>query len=399
MSLDLFVYGSEAVATDRIHAAIDGIEDVRLVGDVTVRPMSVVVERKLRGAFEYATSLDGPFDCEAEDLPPPVLANAVGITFMYQFVVEGSSRPSFKLAERLARELAAASSGVVYDPQEDAVTWPRSSTRKYEAPRDEFMDVVRYSWYIRREDGVKDLPRTLLREVETFVPEALPRRYGGYEPLQFTYEEFGEETFVEQWRAESMGLFWKATKPCFSGSTFGLAAELGRPPLPHPVGNVTFSFDSRAFDDQRWRRDLLAFFVSFAETSGAFCAVAEVDRTIRYTGGNLLHGPEAETHWGLAVRNEWQGLPPEEPWLLWFGPTYCAFLGLELEGHKDAGRLLQRHESPSQKPSRRRLRSLIRRGSVASSYDQVPEAARMISTGSPGRGGERIRAGSVPDGL
>lgn len=64
------------------------------------------------------------------------------------------------------------------------------------------------------------------------APEALPRRLGGYEPLQFKLDLVGPEGFVSQWNEETMGLFWKTTKPFVGGHTFGLASEVGRPPSP-----------------------------------------------------------------------------------------------------------------------------------------------------------------------
>jgi hypothetical protein len=400
MSLDLHVFSVQSVDARRLSEMCESIEGLRLVGDRRSVPASMTLERLVRGRYDYVASLDGPLGVELEDLPPAVRERALGTTVTYQLTVEGSSAVSFKLAQRVARALAEASVGVVYDPQDDAVTWPKGGTRIFTPPAAKVIDVVRYSWYVRREDMVDSIARDVFDTLAARAPEALPRRFGGYEPLQFKLDVVGPDGFVDQWNAESTGLFWKTNRPFVGGHTFGLAGELGRPPLPHPVGDVSLSIDARAFDDHAWQKTLIDLFVAVTTVSRSFCAIADVDRNIGYSGGNLTHGPEAETTWGSVVRGEWFGLPPDQPWLLWVGPLYAPLFDLQGASFDPCGDgwLMRRGELPLDL-ARASTRSLMRRLRRSGDGYAVAQDLRMVATGMPGRGGERIRATRVPDGL
>jgi hypothetical protein len=302
----------------------------------------------VRGEYAYVASLDGPFKVELEDLPDVVRARAVGVSVTYQL----------------------------------------GGTRNFKPAPAALIDVVRYAWYLRRADMATSIARDVLDELAARVPEALPRRFGGYEPLQFKLDVAGAEGFAEQWESESTGPFWRGSRPCLGGSTFGLARELGRPPIPYPVGDITLSFDGRAIEDERWRQDLVELFLATVETTRAFCAVTQVDHNIGYSGGNLWHGPEAETQWGSVVRSEWQGLPAAQPWLLWVGPMYKGLVESDLGVFEPQGNglLLQRSSRRVAQSAPRRL-PFVGRPRPADSrddpYSAVPEALRLVATGSP----------------
>jgi len=398
VSLDLQVYGSQSLEPDSVPDAVATIEGTRAVTGGRSGPAGYVIERRLRGQFEYLASLDGPFAVESEDLPSAVVANAIGTKTSYHLSVPAGSKAGFDTAQRVARSLAAACSGVVYDPQLDAVTWPRSRQRLFDAPKATRIDVVEFSWYVRRSDAPVDLASVLLGRMEQLLPEAIPRRFGGFEPLQHTYETEGADGFIRCWRDEP-SMFWKGSaKPCFEGSVAGLGQDAGWAGVEHPVGTIHMTIDGRAFDEEPWQRVLVDFFVAVSAASGALAAVAEVARNLRLSRGSLSHGPEAESTWGLVVRNEWMGLPVEQPWLLWLNPAYGQFLGL---GDNTDAVFLRGGDRPPLGPRprqgpKRRLR--LRRDS-GDGRSAVPTEARMTVSGDPIRGGERHRARSVPDWL
>lgn len=167
---------------------------------------------------------------------------------------------------------------------------------------------------------------------------------------------------------------------------------------------MSLSIDARVFADADWYRLLTDLFVSLTSVTCSFSAVADVDRNLGYSGGNITHGPEAETTWGSVARGEWLGLPHAQPWLLWLGGLYSSalqFPGTAFERAGDDGWLLRRAEQPLGPPAAaaRSFVRRVRRSRGGDTYAVVANDLRMVSMGAPGRGGERVRAKRVPEGL
>ena len=324
MSYDLHVYCVEPVAPSVLAAVVAGIDGLRFGLDEGGRALASVIEHAVRGKHENLATLDGPLHIEAEDLPDSVRAAAVGIGVTYQLACSATPASAVRQINEVARGLAKEGRGVVYDPQEDAVTWPRGSARKFSASKERLIEVVDLKWFVRRTDRPDDLPGRVLDTIQAILPEASPRRFGGYEPLQFKLDEEGRSGFGREWLADgSLGIFWKAKSPCFGGSTSGLGAPSTSPaPPPRPVGSVKLSFHREALSDARWRRDVVRLFLAMTERTNAFFALSDVEGNVGCGNGNLWYSGEAKTPPGVVVRDEWLGLPPHEFWLAWVGPPY-----------------------------------------------------------------------------
>lgn len=137
---------------------------------------------------------------------------------------------------------------------------------------------------------------------------------------------------------------------------------------------MSLSIDARVFADADWYRLLTDLFVSLTSVTCSFSAVADVDRNLGYSGGNITHGPEAETTWGSVARGEWLGLPHAQPWLLWLGGLYSSalqFPGTAFERAGDDGWLLRRAEQPLG-----HLRRQLARSSDASGAREVATRTR-----------------------
>jgi hypothetical protein len=330
------------------------------------------------------------------------------LDWTYQLTVEGSAGPAIELARRFARELAQRSGGVVYDPQEDAVVWPRGATRKFKPEPARKIDLVQFEWFVRREDVASDLPALVFDLVRGYVPEALPRRFGGFEPLQGRLEEAGREGFVSAWHAEAMSLFWKGRRPCLGGSMSGLGDDLigAQHAGPHPVGSIRVSFDSRAFRDERWREDAVELFAVLAERLPVFFAYADLDRNVGYSRGNVWYEADTVTNPGLVVRNVWMGLPNFRVWLAWFGAFYRSLLEDSLPGDlsraRHGGFLVRTSKMPaSQTPAKtsRRRWPFSRDEAKEETRLTIPAHLALKATGGPPGAWKRERADLIPDGL
>lgn len=402
MSLDLHVYAPRSVSAQQLAAVAAEVRELRLVGDVDRAPAVLAIERRVRGEFEPAGSLDGPFVCEIDDLPDAVIASAVGITVMYHLTVRASPKQAFRDAGKLARALASACGGVVFDAQQDAVTWPRSSGRAFKPPPADTIDVVTYSWYVRRQDAPPGVAESLVELFESTFPEAMPRRFGGFEPLPHKYADIGLRGFADAWRHSALMLFWDTTRPCFGGSASGLGNEIVGPPRQHPVGKVSLTFDRRVFDLDPWRHDLVTLFTAVAETTNAFCAVGEVVTDLLHSRGRIYHTRQTGEGWGgkLDQRHEWHGLPPQDPWLLWLGPAYRRFLALDDPDADQHDGLIRRSDHPTESHNEKHHRRTSPRSRARRAQPPIPPGARMRIVNDPRHSvSDRQRANDIPPGL
>lgn len=165
--------------------------------------------------------------------------------------------------------------------------------------------MVSLKWYCLTRSLDHDFARSYLALCRRSLPEALPRRFGEFEPFQHKYSESGEG-FVAAWHAATSTVSFSAAAPCISGAMHagpsdthpGLIWSLGLEVLRDPL------------QDRQWRGTARRLFIDVAERLGAFFASAEVTRWHIWSGGAVW--TDAQTEWPIwpYAAQGWMGLPP-----------------------------------------------------------------------------------------
>jgi hypothetical protein len=255
--------------------------------------------------------VDGPLEAQDEDAPPQVVAALLSVGWTVELSLPAAAtKRDVTAAARFARAVAESGRGVVYDPQEDRITWPRNPARlrKVETSREGRADdlAIQLHWLFARRLTSADA-HTLLAVLSDAMPEAVPVRFGDYEPMQGRLERDGAEAFAAFWDGGDMA-FWRGAKPFDWGFVFlerGRGAALPpdqRPPLG--PDELELDFLSGVCDDARWLAAIERLLVHVADALGAFFAYAHHEKQ------------KVERH------ADWQGLPPEPLWLAWLGDAY-----------------------------------------------------------------------------
>ena len=161
---------------------------------------SLTVVRGRRGSCCFTLGMPVPVD--AEDVPAEVAAVLVGAQYRYEVMVEGSSSVETPRAVRFARRLARASAGVVFDQQVGGV-WAGGRWRTAPQVPSGTIDIVTLHWYVQSDGMGPGAARTWLEFARRHLPEALPRRFGPYEPLSMKLEVDGPDAFVRAVKAAS----------------------------------------------------------------------------------------------------------------------------------------------------------------------------------------------------
>lgn len=318
MSRDLRVIGSEAFAVDQLADWLAGLGrwETTTDGDLTW------VHRVMQRGSEPAFSLDGPLRVDAEDLPSPLATAVLTPRWLVEISApEGTSDLVWKMANRVGRRLANEMEGVLFDPQHDQIAWPRSRQRRKVHLGGVLENTVEFQWAIPARSFTDDLTVEFLNVLRRYLPEALPRRYGTFEPLQHRLED-GEERFHALWREEADSaigmMFWKATRPVRDGSLSAPSLRSSGDGLP--AGSIRIGIDARVFGDSRWRELAITLLDRIGALTNAFSGRAIVEK--HWPGGipaTELNNRPLPLAWGGA----WHGLPDHPTWLTWLSPAYA----------------------------------------------------------------------------
>jgi|GEM_PF-809862 len=137
-----------------------------------------------------------------EDIPEEVTGALPGIAHLVELSMEplGAPKTGYAMLRRTARAIARTSRGVILDQQDGSLELP-SGIKTYLPPttgKEERCAVLKMTWWFEharvREpawiEGLLDL-------LESHLPQAMPRRYGLFEPAKYRYDEAGRAHFVD----------------------------------------------------------------------------------------------------------------------------------------------------------------------------------------------------------
>ena len=144
--------------------------------------------------------IDDAISVDPEDVPEQIGALLPGIAHLIRISVEPSHAPktAHQLLMRSARSLAKAGHGAIYDPQDDSLALG-AGVKKFAPTRKAELDqTLMLSWWfgpdaLATKAGFEELVQLLRRH----LPDALPRRYGTFEPPEHRLSETGEAHLVK----------------------------------------------------------------------------------------------------------------------------------------------------------------------------------------------------------
>jgi hypothetical protein len=166
-----------------------------------------------------------------EDIPTEIYSQLKGISYLTELSLEpaGASDTAQKLLRRASKILSNAARGIIEDRQTGEIIFsagakarrqisPVSSvvipaskknwlsriierfgpTNSIPQTAPNRIDLVKLSWWFDHSlFNDRDYVAALFTTIERHLPEAMPRRYGLYEPPQFKYGETGLDHFID----------------------------------------------------------------------------------------------------------------------------------------------------------------------------------------------------------
>lgn len=274
----------------------------------------------LRGARKrYSFTVEGPQRLEPEDVPSDVTAKVLGVRYLYSVMVEGSSPTEVPHAIRIARLIATNNRGAAVDQQTGRV-WSRHGLRKPRVPpRDARVSCLDLDWYCLDADVPSDASNIFVTAARDLLPEALPRRFGEFEPLQGRTDPGQYDSFHRAWASATSTLHFAGQAPCVGGH---MAPVAHKAPSDN-YWSMSISFLSTGLVDSGWYDAIRGLFRTLAENLGCFFAQATLSRGWGWSGRSLWADAETESSLRtLRYRDGWLGLPPIAVLWAWFGDPY-----------------------------------------------------------------------------
>lgn len=329
VSYDLTVYCPGSPALDQVLLLVGNTRGIQADPAAPSTGDGPGLVQVLRGGYSF--TVDGPFALRPEDVPEEVSEILPNAETMCQVLVEGTVESEIPHGTRFARKLAKACHGVVLDEQTSEV-WPQPRSNAPSAPKVyPRADAAEFTWYSLADEMPSDLPQRYLRLAEEHLPQALPTRFGTYDPPQGDFERDGKEGFVRAWE-ELIGkcLNLETTYPV----TWAYL-RAAREQLEGDVREIRMTVAHETLEDNAFRARAHLFFISVAIESRAFHATAEVVRNYALVGKELRSDSAAEMYRLSALRRKWVGLKPHAQWWTWFGPLYADAVRPYLTGHRE----------------------------------------------------------------
>ena len=305
MSYDLQVYAPDQLDVGALRSLVGEISGLEIDGVDSRRSLTVVRGVRRR----YSFTIDGPDRVAAEDVPVEVTGILLGARYLYSVMVEGSAESEIPHALRFAKQLTVALNGAMVDQQTGRL-WTRSKSRTIvRPPRKTRVPMVGLVWCCLREQVPADAPALIISAAERYLPEALPRRFGEYEPFQGRYSETGMEGFSQAWRDATSWLFFSGSGPCAGGHLSGGPSQQ----FPDRYWSMSLTLLADPLREAPWRDAVRDLFTALADTLGTFYASAEVTRDNTEYAVRTLRSLDG-----------WMGLPPTPTWWSWFGSPYAS---------------------------------------------------------------------------
>lgn len=248
------------------------------------------------------------FQIEDEDIPTQISRELPGIQYLIECNLEPFTDNKKSISEllKLAKQIAQNGYGVIENPQTDEIILPSGIKRIQEIEKTERFSVVELSWWFNNNTLIdQENINLLLREIERTIPEALPRRYGVYEPPKEKFSSIDDlAAFLKDNIRESV--VWYPTKPVINVS-LSVPPMIGPMKMGYRFGHFSIEIDSAVLSMPGWSLSINRLLKNISQILNPFYGdIHIVNGLIRSRNGFWIDG-QTEHH--PIVGWWWNGIP------------------------------------------------------------------------------------------
>jgi len=258
-----------------------------------------------------------------EDVPDDVNAILPGIAYLSELhlspIHTGADGKRFLV--RTAKSLAKGAYGVVEDPQDDTVTTPSGIKRFVSLPPSESASLLSLSWWtVQGALACHANASAVLDVFQLLFPDALPRRYGLYEPPQHVYAETGRPHLEEFLKTNlSNGVVWYPHPPVADVS-IRVPPQVGWNYLGFRCARLDIEVDAELLRQPGWDAALRTVWERISRVVQPFYGDVRTLHGYTRSRGHYWHGSGTQQHPVKAWW--WRGIPAEPAHAIVVGDPY-----------------------------------------------------------------------------
>lgn len=158
----------------------------------------IETDEKVFDIGEYTVTIEECVSVENEDIPIDVLLAFAGIRYLTVLHLQPytNEKEVVDKAMKYAKNVAKEFDGIVENPQFDNPIWLVNKPKAFKQKMRD-ADKISVCWYIDSQQSLSNQMAGFVELLEKYLPQALPKRYGSFEPPQFKYSETGKEHFIK----------------------------------------------------------------------------------------------------------------------------------------------------------------------------------------------------------
>jgi hypothetical protein len=259
---------------------------------------------------------------EYEDIPLQISKKLPGLKYLIECNLEPvtSNEKFIKEMIKVAKIIAKEGIGVIENPQTDEIFLPSGVKRVLKVEKAERFSIIEISWWFNHDSLLKNNNLKLLLEtIEKFIPEALPRRYGEYEPPR---EIFTDITNFQEYFKDHIknSIVWYPSKPVDYVS-LGIPDFIGPMSRGYRFGHFAISIDAAVLTMPGWTTTMVRFIKSMSQILDPFYGDVYIlknqirSRTVSGSDGKTEQHPIASWWWNGIPRKLGIGLVIGKPLL------------------------------------------------------------------------------------
>jgi hypothetical protein len=250
---------------------------------------------------------------ETEDIEEEVSKLLPGIRYLTELNLEGNANAqAAKTLHVVARTIAKQTHGVVVDPQSSSIVTPAGVARFITPKKEKTFSVLEMSWWFLNDTMLKSNGRkAFLSLLEKTLPEALPKRYGDYEPPQHVFAETGI-SHLERCLAKKLDsvMVWHPTRPV-TGLSVSCPKPLGSSEQGFRSNRVEIQVEVAALAQPGWAEQLQRFWRQLTFLLQPIYGEVRTKGGFIRSGGSVWVTPASiKSSYPLTTRSWfWRGIP------------------------------------------------------------------------------------------
>lgn len=250
----------------------------------------------------------GETQVEDEDIPQPVGRELPGIKYLIECSLQPitNDEKMIKKLLKLGKVIAKNGIGVIENPQTDEIILPSGVKRLMTIEKTERFSLIELSWWFNHDNLLKqENIELLLGVIEKNIPEALPRRYGLYEPPKEKFTTLDSFcTYLVENVKES--IVWYPSKPVDYVS-LDIPEFIGPMEFGYRFGHFSIAIDSVVLGMPGWRTVIERLFKNVSEILSPFYGdIYILENHIR---SRSVSYSDSETEEHPIVSWWWNGIP------------------------------------------------------------------------------------------